>query len=281
MEKKWVVLLVLLGIVITAGIVVTVWWLSKPDGEDEDETAGDSVPNDEVNKTLAQVAANQAAISDNLVDTMANVLNLNADVSNIETDVTNVQADITNVQADISSVEPRVDALETFRTITETPKLYRRFYTSAVDSSFVAGQAVLFGGVQDSATGLGGSTNTATMQTGEIRCATGDNSVIIVPENKNWSCTLTVEGATERGNFSVRPYFFDSAGGNMQTQSWTLLRIDAAGASNQGSFNSTHSITFTFSSWNTNARRVSIGFSVVDESSPRTVRFVGFSIREM
>ncbi len=274
MEKNWVVLLVFLGIVITAGIVVLVWWFSKGDGEDEDETAGDSVPNDEVNKTLAQVAANQAAISDNLVDTMANVLNLNADVGNIETDVT-------NVQADISSVEPRVDALETFRTITETPKLYRRFFTSAVDSAFIAGQAVLFGGVQDSATGLGGSTNTATMQTGEIRCATGDNTVIIVPENKNWSCTLTVEGATERGNFTLRPYFFDSAGGNQQTQLWTLLRIDAAGASNQGSFNSTHSITFAFSSWNTNARRVSIGFSVVDETSPRTIRFVGFSIREM
>jgi hypothetical protein len=170
--------------------------------------------------------------------------------------------------------------LKTFKTIIETPKLYRTFYRDFEDTGFVIGDALSFGAVTDIENN--GSTDTAIMESGPIRCLEGDTSAIILPENKKWSCTLTVEGATERGSMILRPYFYDITGLRGENlEKGAKMRVEAAGASFQGSFNSTQSISFGFSSSDPSRRVMRIKYQFVDETSPRTIRFFSLSIREM
>jgi hypothetical protein len=242
MKTKWIVLFVFLGIVVVAGISLAVWWFSKPPpGE-----------------TLALVAANQAIIEDDLVATIQDMVGLQDEVNT------------------------RVYALETFRTITEAPRWHRTFWHDYDESRVepVVGDKVYFSFVSDDAH-IDGSSDQIVLETGSQIILTDDHSQIRLAEDKNWLATLTVEAATERGNMVVRPIFSDITGTSDTIDESVYMRIDAAGASNQGDFNSTQSISFAFSSFDPDRRHLRIEFTSVDETSPRVLNFVSLYIREM
>ena len=134
--KPWVIAgaVVLVGLVLAGVGLAIAFNLPGKDDNTRVEIDGD------INETLAQVAANQALLSDNITDTQAEVATLDnkinvvepkvdsldsdvsglqASVSALGSDVSGVQSSVSTLNSDVSGLQSSVSSLETFKSLAE------------------------------------------------------------------------------------------------------------------------------------------------------------------